>query len=165
MTFWQKLSDLFHLKIIHVQVKTQLNKKQKTKRNMSKSSEKQPKCSSNCVAFTWWNAISQFFSRFRCMGFKQQLLVLAYNSRCCCKETPSVTGWNLDNFNLHYTGNRQTYFFVSNTCISNKRILCETHASIASMQVNDVQTGTGFDLRPVSVDGTYCILETTVLIF
>ena len=45
-----------------------------------------------------------------------------FNSRCCCNEALPTTEWN---------GKQQSCFSVSNTCIYSKRMLCETHVSIA----------------------------------
>ena len=58
------------------------------------------------------------------------------NSRCCCNETPTMTGWTLDFFYLHYTENQQSCLranAVWNAYIYNKRMLCETRACLARL--------------------------------
>ena len=58
---------------------------------------------------------------------------IANNSRCCCKEMPSTTGWNHDLPALYW--NQQSCFSAGNVRIPCKRILCETRALIASKRM------------------------------
>ena len=67
---------------------------------------------------------------------------------------------NLDIFYLHYTGNKQSCFPVSNTHIYNKCMLCETCASIASVQSNWI----AFVIKARAYIACRAFLKTTVLI-
>ena len=64
-----------------------------------------------------YNLAVFFFQQEFLAIFKLQ--AMQANNRCCCKETLSMAGWNLDNFYLHYTGISK----VANVRISNKRML------------------------------------------
>ena len=41
------------------------------------------------------------------------ILHAGWNSRCCCKETPSTAGWNLDNYYLQYTAISKVVFLLA----------------------------------------------------
>ena len=59
--------------------------------------------------------------------FLPTLDVDLYNRRCCCKETPSKTGWNLDNFYPHYTAISKVVF-QSATCAFLTSVCCVKRA-------------------------------------
>ena len=67
---------------------------------------------------------SRYVSRIE-VGNKGKLL--CSNSRCCCKETPSTTGCNVDIFHLHYTGTSKVVF-LSATYAFLTSVHCVKHA-------------------------------------
>ena len=56
------------------------------------------------------------------------------NDTCCCKETPSLTGWNLDIFYPHCTGINKVVFLLAMyaflTSLCETQIICCKHASM-----------------------------------
>ena len=66
------------------------------------------------------------------------------SSTCCCKETPSTTGWNHYIFYPHYTGIRKGFFFLQIcTHFIQMYVVSNTHTKQIAL----------------SVDGVYCMTE------
>ena len=65
------------------------------------------------------------------------------NSRCCCKETPPMAGWNLEIFTALYRKSGMLFHekILSVLFTHNKHLLHETCASIASGQAYAVRSG------------------------
>ena len=78
-----------------------------------------------------------------------------YNSTCCCKETPSTTGWNHKSlyFYPHYTGISKVVFpsvrthFLQAYVIWNARIYCKPASVCCANWI------------ALSVEGIYCMTD------
>ena len=85
-----------------------------------------------------------------------------YNSRCCYKEMPPTTEWNLNIFSpALYRELGKLFHKNSNACIYNKCMLYEMCTSIASAQSYNVCTG----LCQGQILHNRIFLKTTVCLF